>query len=202
MAGLPGTRAVSLRELRSTLGLTQRGVGHRLQKGQEEISRIENRTDLRLSTLQSYVRALGGTLELVCSFKDRAPLRLSIGASDAGAAPPIGPDARKLPRLPALITRHAAMIVALCRRRGVRHLAVFGSVLRGDFDPASSELDFAVEFVEPAQRSAAHSYADFKADLEALLGYAVSLIELPAMSEGTPKRSIETTQISLYEEAA
>jgi uncharacterized protein len=191
--------AMSLRELRRALGLPQREVARRLQKGQEEISRIENRSDLRLSTLHSYVGSLGGTLELVCSFKDRAPVRLRTGVFQAALA--TNPNARRLPRLPARITRHAAMIVALCKRHGVRRLAVFGSVLRPDFDPTSI-VDFAVEFAVSVERSAAHRYVDFKAELEPLLGYAVNLVELRAMPDGTLKRIIEKTQIPLYAEAA
>lgn len=55
-AVIPPTGPVTLRELRSTLRLKQREIARRLQKGQEEISRIESRADLRLSTLQRYVR--------------------------------------------------------------------------------------------------------------------------------------------------
>ena len=196
---VPLTGPLTLRELRSTLRLTQREIARRLQKGQEEISRIESRGDLRLSTLKSYVGSLGGTLELICSFKDRAPLRLRTGVDEAA---PATADARRLPRLPALITRHAAAVVALCKRYGVRRLAIFGSLLRADFDPASSDLDFAVEFADATGRSAAHQYFDLKVELEALLGYAVDLVELRAMPEGTLKRIIEETQISLYAEAA
>jgi len=39
-----------------------------------------------------------------------------------------------------LIEQHRAEIADLCRRHGVRQLAVFGSAARGmDFDPASSD---------------------------------------------------------------
>lgn len=67
---------LSLRELRRALGFTQVEVAEGLQKGQHEISRIEQRGDMLLSTLSSYVRAMGGELELVCRFKKRAPVRL------------------------------------------------------------------------------------------------------------------------------
>ena len=35
---------------------------------------------------------------------------------------------------------------ALCRRFGVRRLALFGSAARDDFDPERSDLDFLYEF--------------------------------------------------------
>lgn len=67
---------LSLRELRKALALTQTDVAETLGKGQDEISRIEQRGDLLLSTLQAYVRSLGGELELVCRFKDRKSVRI------------------------------------------------------------------------------------------------------------------------------
>ena len=36
-------------------------------------------------------------------------------------------------------------IACLCKRYQVRRLAVFGSILRGDFDPERSDADFLVE---------------------------------------------------------
>jgi DNA-binding XRE family transcriptional regulator len=67
---------MSLRELRRTLELTQADVAEALDKGQHEISRIEQRGDMLLSTLTRLVEAMGGELELVCRFKNRAPVRL------------------------------------------------------------------------------------------------------------------------------
>jgi DNA-binding XRE family transcriptional regulator len=67
---------MSLRQLRKTLELTQVDVARALDKGQHEISRIEQRGDMLLSTLTRLVEAMGGDLELVCRFKSRAPVRL------------------------------------------------------------------------------------------------------------------------------
>jgi len=67
---------MSLRELRRALQLTQSAVAAALDKGQHEISRIEQRGDMLLSTLTGLVEAMGGELELVCRFKNRAPVRL------------------------------------------------------------------------------------------------------------------------------
>ena len=67
---------MSLREMRKALELTQSEVAAALDKGQHEISRIEQRGDMLLSTLTRLVEAMGGELELVCRFKNRAPVRL------------------------------------------------------------------------------------------------------------------------------
>ncbi len=71
---------LSLRDLRKALQLTQAEVAATLGKGQDEISRMEQRGDLLLSTLHGYVRSLGGELELVCTFANRQPVRIKSGA--------------------------------------------------------------------------------------------------------------------------
>jgi transcriptional regulator with XRE-family HTH domain len=62
---------MDLSELREASGKTQQEVAAALKKAQSEISRIESRSDYRLSTLKGYVAALGGELELVANFGDR-----------------------------------------------------------------------------------------------------------------------------------
>lgn len=71
---------LSLRELRKALQLTQEELARRLRKGQDAVSRIEKREDLLLSTLQDYVSAMDGELEVICRFKDRPAVRLVTGA--------------------------------------------------------------------------------------------------------------------------
>ena len=68
---------MSLRDLRQAHRLTQQTVGASLGIGQEGVSRLEQRSDLLLSTLRSYVEAIGGRLELVARFPDRAPVILT-----------------------------------------------------------------------------------------------------------------------------
>ena len=84
---------LSLRDLRRALQLTQADVAETLGKGQDEVSRIEQRGDLLLSTLHGYVRSLGGELELVCTFADRQPVRIKSEAF-AGQRKPIRRQAR------------------------------------------------------------------------------------------------------------
>ncbi len=67
---------LSLGDLRKAMNLTQAELARRLKKGQDEVSRIEKREDLLISTLDHYVTSLGGELELLAKFKDRAPVRL------------------------------------------------------------------------------------------------------------------------------
>jgi transcriptional regulator with XRE-family HTH domain len=68
---------MSLRELRKALGKTQAAVAKKLGMKQENVSRIEQRADVLLSTLNGYLRSLGGNLRLVVEFKDRGPVTLA-----------------------------------------------------------------------------------------------------------------------------
>jgi DNA-binding transcriptional regulator YiaG len=75
---------MSLRELRRAHKLTQERVAETLGIGQDQVSRLEQRSDLLISTLRSYVEAMGGRLILVAEFPKRKPVVLSgIAALDA-----------------------------------------------------------------------------------------------------------------------
>jgi uncharacterized protein len=90
----------------------------------------------------------------------------------------------------------------LCRRYGVLRLGAFGSVLREDFDPNSSDIDLAVEFARSRRYGPADQYFKFKTALEQLFGLEVDLIELRAMPASRLKQSIERSQVPVYEQAA
>jgi transcriptional regulator with XRE-family HTH domain len=62
---------MNLAELRQALSLTQVTLAEALCVGQGEISKIENRTDVFVSTLRRFVKALGGELEIKAVFPDR-----------------------------------------------------------------------------------------------------------------------------------
>lgn len=55
---------VALHELRTAMGFTQSQLADDLGMTQPGISRLEQQSDLLLSTLRRYVTALGGKLEL------------------------------------------------------------------------------------------------------------------------------------------
>ena len=78
---------MTLRELRKALALTQTAMAEKLAIKQASVARIEQRSDLLLSTLRGYVEAMGGELEIVARLPDRKPVRLrAIGDLDAGRA--------------------------------------------------------------------------------------------------------------------
>ena len=64
----------TLKDLRQAVQQTQEELASVLGVGQDTISRLEQRSDMLLSTLKRYVEAMGGTLDLVARFPNRPPL--------------------------------------------------------------------------------------------------------------------------------
>jgi transcriptional regulator with XRE-family HTH domain len=63
--------AMPLDELRKARRMTQARLAETLGVKQGEVSKIEHRTDVYLSTLAGYIEALGGKLEIRAVFPDR-----------------------------------------------------------------------------------------------------------------------------------
>jgi transcriptional regulator with XRE-family HTH domain len=63
--------SMPLDEIRKARQMTQAKLAEVLGVNQGEISKIEHRTDLYVSTLADYVEALGGKLEIRAVFPDR-----------------------------------------------------------------------------------------------------------------------------------
>ena len=76
----------TLKELRALSGRAQTEVARTLGIKQPSVSKIERQTDLYLSTLRSYVEAIGGELELVVKLPGQAPVRLDGLAGDGAAS--------------------------------------------------------------------------------------------------------------------
>lgn len=52
--------------------------------GQDTVSRYEQRANMLLSTLQQYIKAMGGNLCLIAEFPHRPPVRISALAEISG----------------------------------------------------------------------------------------------------------------------
>jgi DNA-binding XRE family transcriptional regulator len=76
-------KEITLRDLRKAHDLTQERMAEALHISQDGVSRIEKRSDFLLSTLRSYIEAMGGKLRLIVEFPDRQPVSLS-GLSSLG----------------------------------------------------------------------------------------------------------------------
>src|ERR1700737_1138238 len=78
-----------LRELRKVAGKAQADIAAALKIKQQSISKIEKQTDMYLSTLRSYVEAIGGELDLVVRLPARRAMRLHrLGEVFSGPAKP------------------------------------------------------------------------------------------------------------------
>lgn len=69
--------ALPLSELRRARELSQATLADLLQATQPEVSKIEHRADLYISTLRRYVEAMGGELDIIARFPDGDPVRIN-----------------------------------------------------------------------------------------------------------------------------
>ncbi|MDC7988084.1 helix-turn-helix transcriptional regulator, partial [Rhodoplanes sp. TEM] len=67
---------MALRELREAHANTQAKLARTLGLGRGSVSRLEQRSDMLISTLRDDVAAIGGTLRLMVDFEDRPPVEI------------------------------------------------------------------------------------------------------------------------------
>jgi uncharacterized protein len=128
--------------------------------------------------------------------KDREPVEIVLGGRPTAVlvpSPVLTPRRRK-----PLIDLDA--IAAFCKKHEVKSFALFGSILRDDFD-AESDVDVLVDL---------NHFVDFHAecrmldDLEAMFGRKVDMVERSSLARLDEHRrdSIESSARMIYEEAA
>lgn len=88
-------------------------------------------------------------------------------------------------------------IAAICRKRYVAAIAVFGSVL-GDSFTEASDIDFVVTFNDVPLLKYADNFFDLKADLEKLFNRPVDLITSTSLQNPVLIREIERTKQVVY----
>lgn len=89
---------MSLRELRYAHKLTQERIAQTLKIGQDQVSRLEQRTDLLISTLRSYIEAMGGKLTLLAEFPHGKPVVLGgLTTLDPATSEPLPPAKQYVP---------------------------------------------------------------------------------------------------------
>lgn len=70
---------ISLPELRALAGATQQEIAGKMNVSQSDVSKLERRSDAKLSTIRAYVAALGGTVTIRVRLpKRRAPIDISL----------------------------------------------------------------------------------------------------------------------------
>ncbi len=86
----------TLQKLRKARALTQETVAKKMGTKQVSVAQLEKRSDLLLSTLRGYVRALGGELDLVIRFEGHDPVVLA-GFGEDSETPSTVKRSRKRP---------------------------------------------------------------------------------------------------------
>jgi transcriptional regulator with XRE-family HTH domain len=79
-------QAMPLDELREARELTQVQLAQVLQVSQGAVSKVERRTDMYISTLRNYVRAIGGDLQIRAVFPEGEVLLDQFEDIDPGKA--------------------------------------------------------------------------------------------------------------------
>jgi len=62
--------AMELNDLRRARRITQEELAERLGTRQSNVSKLERRTDVRISTLRDVIEAMGGELRIIAHFAD------------------------------------------------------------------------------------------------------------------------------------
>ena len=96
------------------------------------------------------------------------------------------------------IRQKREQIAQICRQFHVRRLALFGSALGDNFDPARSDLDFLVEFEPLVPGTYAETYFGLITALERLFGRKVDLVEPESVRNPYFRQEIEANQETVY----
>lgn len=71
------TEYMILQQIRKSRNLTQKEMASALNISQDGVSRLETRTDVKISTLSKYIAATGGELKLVASYPDQPSVTIT-----------------------------------------------------------------------------------------------------------------------------
>jgi predicted nucleotidyltransferase len=97
-----------------------------------------------------------------------------------------------------LIESRRSEVVELCRRHRVRRLDLFGSSVRADFDPETSDLDFLVELEPVTPAAYADAYFSLKEALEALFQRRVDLVTSSSLVNPYFRESVAAARENVY----
>ena len=88
-------------------------------------------------------------------------------------------------------------IAAFCRKWGIREMALFGSVLRDDFDPDRSDVDVLFRFL-PGVRAGVEADLDMREEIETIFGRKVDLVEARLVANPFRRSSIFSAARTIY----
>ena len=96
------------------------------------------------------------------------------------------------------IEKYQQSLIELCRQYHVNRLDVFGSVVVGDFDGSSSDIDFLVEFDQSVNEHRFDNYFNLLWDLERLFGKSIDLVEPGGLRNPYFIRRVNETRRQIY----
>jgi len=103
--------------------------------------------------------------------------------------------------LPPVIEEHLDDVRILCEKYRVKRLAVFGSAVKGTFDPKRSDLDFVVEFFPQPRAGWGDVSYQLQEELETLFGRDVDLVERRNVRNPYFLKVLELSEHPLYDAA-
>ena len=102
--------------------------------------------------------------------------------------------------LPPEITQHLGEVRALCEKYSVKRLTLFGSAVKGTFDPETSDVDFVVEFLPETKRSGFNDpYFSLMRGLRDLYRREIDLVERRAIRNPYFIEVLALTEQPIYE---
>jgi predicted nucleotidyltransferase len=96
------------------------------------------------------------------------------------------------------LEEHREAIESLCRKHHVLRLALFGSAVREDFRPDSSDVDVLVLFEALPPLALAEHLLGLEADMEALLRRPVDVVREGVLENVYREQAIEREKVLLY----
>jgi len=96
------------------------------------------------------------------------------------------------------ITAKQAEIEELCRTHHVRRFSVFGSAVRDDFDPETSDVDVRVEFEPDFLEGYVRNYHSFHDSLVEMFGRKVDIISSKEIRNRYLRKEVDDTKVTLY----
>lgn len=100
--------------------------------------------------------------------------------------------------MPPYVLERLDEIRELCDRYGVQRLDLFGSAVTDRFDPATSDLDFVVDFVDRSPGSF-DRYLDVAEGLEAILHRGVDLVTDRSITSPAFRGNIDRNRTPVYD---
>ena len=97
-----------------------------------------------------------------------------------------------------ILENNREAIIDACRRHGVAQLYAFGSALRNDFEPGTSDVDLLVEFDSLEAYARVDAYFGLLEELRTIFGQDVDLVVAGAIKNRYIADDIEHTKQMLY----